>query len=207
MLLFNTPRVAHVFVVFAAAVSLSPLPAFARKHSSAAHQARLAQKQALHTARLAKLHEQNVARQAQLHEQHAAIASGNAVAAAYSLRGSRYVMGGTSRSGFDCSGFVRYVLSAADGVALPRTAAEQFYHGHAVAYADMQPGDLVFFKNTYKRGISHVGLYAGNGNFIHAANSHKGVRMDSLSTSYYTLHFAGARRVLPAEMRAAAFLR
>jgi cell wall-associated NlpC family hydrolase len=66
---------------------------------------------------------------------------------------------------------------------------------------------LVFFKNTYKRGISHVGIYIGGGQFIHAANAHKGVRTDSLSSSYYQAHFAGLRRVLPAEMRTAAALR
>ena len=196
LLLSNISRPVRVFSLCAAAGLVSFVPADAHRPSSPAH-----------LAKIAKLHAQNVACQAKLHEQKAAIASGNAVAAAYSLRGSRYVMGGTSRSGFDCSGFVRYVLSTTDGVAIPRTAAEQFYHGHAIAYADMEPGDLVFFKNTYKHGISHVGLYAGSGNFIHAANSHKGVRMDSLSASYYAAHFAGARRVLPDEMRAASFLR
>ena len=90
---------------------------------------------------------------------------------------------------------------------MPRTAVEQFYKGTPIAPQNMQPGDLVFFKNTYKRGISHVGIYAGEGKFIHAANSHKGVRMDSLSDSYYVAHFAGARRVLPAQMREAAYLR
>ena len=140
----------------------------------------------------------------QVQAQNHALASGNAVQAAYAFRGTRYVMGGTSRSGFDCSGFVRYILSATDGVALPRTATEQYYHGTPVAPAQLEPGDLVFFKNTYKRGISHVGIYAGGGKFIHAANAHKGVRMDLLGSSYYQAHFAGARRVLPAQMRMAA---
>lgn len=130
-----------------------------------------------------------------------ALHSGNVVEAAASFRGTRYVMGGTSRSGFDCSGFVRYILSNTGGVDIPRTASEQFWHGQPVALSDIQAGDLVFFKNTYKRGISHVGIYAGNGKFIHAANAHKGVREDDLSSSYYTAHFAGARRVLPADQR------
>jgi cell wall-associated NlpC family hydrolase len=125
-----------------------------------------------------------------------ALDSGNVVQAAYSLRGSRYRMGGTSRSGFDCSGFVRYILGNAEGVDLPRTATEQYYHGNAIATGDLQPGDLVFFKNTYKHGISHVGIYTGNGKFMHAANSHKGVREDSLDEPYYAKHYAGARRVL-----------
>lgn len=113
------------------------------------------------------------------------------------MRGARYTMGGTSRSGFDCSGFVRYILSTSGGVDLPRSAAEQYYHGTAVSLSKIQPGDLVFFKNTYKRGISHVGIYTGNGKFMHAANAHKGVREDSLLSAYYVEHFAGVRRVLP----------
>lgn len=140
----------------------------------------------------------------QVQAQNKALASGNVVQAAYAFRGTRYVMGGTSRSGFDCSGFVRFILSATDGVALPRTATEQYYHGTPVSQAQAQPGDLVFFKNTYKRGISHVGIYVGGGQFVHAANAHKGVRADSLNSSYYQTHFAGIRRVLPAQMRTAA---
>jgi len=116
------------------------------------------------------------------------------VDAARSFRGARYVFGGTSRSGFDCSGFVRYILSCR-GIDLPRTAEEQFDHGIAVSRDELQPGDLVFFKNTYRHGISHVGIYVGKGNFVHAANSHKGVREDSLDESYYQNHYAGARRV------------
>ena len=144
------------------------------------------------------------AKTAKVQAQNKALASGNVVQAAYAFRGTRYVMGGTSRSGFDCSGFVRYILSATDGVALPRTATEQYYHGTSVSVAQAQPGDLVFFKNTYKHGISHVGIYVGGGQFIHAANAHKGVRMDSLGSSYYQAHFAGVRRVLAAQMRTAA---
>jgi cell wall-associated NlpC family hydrolase len=149
------------------------------------HQERLAQREANHHERVMR-----VAMQDQdLH-------SGDVVRAAYSFRGTRYVMGGTSRSGFDCSGFTRYILSCTDGVDLPRTASEQFYHGTPVSRDEMKPGDLVFFKNTYKHGISHVGIYTGNGKFVHAANSHKGVREDSLDETYYAHHFAGARRVL-----------
>ena len=172
----------------------------------AAHQARVAQRRLNAEARLAQARQKMSGRLAKLQAQHRALTSGNVVEAAYAFRGTRYVMGGTSRSGFDCSGFVRYILSATGGVDLPRTASDQYYHGAPIAPQDMQPGDLVFFKNTYKRGISHVGLYAGNGKFIHAANAHKGVRMDDLNSSYYQAHFAGARRVLPAQMRAAALL-
>jgi len=167
----------------AAPLLLSAHASLARPaHSSAAHAAKLAHRQ----------------------DQDKALASGNAVQAAYAFRGTRYVMGGTSRSGFDCSGFVRYILGATDGVALPRTATEQYYHGAPIPNGQLQPGDLVFFKNTYKHGISHVGIYAGGGKFIHAANAHKGVRMDNLGDSYYVSHYAGARRFLPAQMRLAA---
>ena len=147
------------------------------------------------------------AHQANIQAQNKALASGNVIAAASAFRGTRYVMGGTSRSGFDCSGFVRYILSASGGVELPRTATEQYYNGAPISRAQLQPGDLVFFKNTYKHGISHVGIYAGEGKFIHAANAHKGVRTDNLGDSYYQAHYAGARRVLPAQMRIAASLR
>jgi cell wall-associated NlpC family hydrolase len=152
-------------------------------------------------------HPSHPAKSAKIQAQNKAIATGSVVQAANAFRGTRYVMGGTSRSGFDCSGFVRFILSATDGVELPRTATEQYYHGTAVSVSQAEPGDLVFFKNTYKRGISHVGIYIGGGQFIHAANAHKGVRTDSLSSSYYQAHFAGLRRVLPAEMRTAAALR
>ena len=171
--------------------------------SSARHMARLAAHQAHLQARAGHA----AARQAKAATQMQAIHSGNVVQAAYALRGTRYVMGGTSRSGFDCSGFTRYILGTTGGVELPRTATEQFYHGTAVPLDQLQPGDLVFFKNTYKRGISHVGLYAGQGKFIHAANAHKGVRMDNLNDRYYMSHYAGARRVLPAQMRQLATLR
>ena len=158
----------------------------------------------LHSA-LAASHK-NLAHQQNLASQHKALTSGNVVAAAYSLRGTRYRMGGTSRSGFDCSGFVRYILGNTGGVSLPRTASEQYYHGTPISNAQLQPGDLVFFKGTYKRGISHVGLYVGSGRFIHAANAHKGVRLDNLGDAYYRQHYAGARRVLPAQRRLAAVM-
>jgi cell wall-associated NlpC family hydrolase len=187
--------------VFAAALGafavLSPVQAMSRH---ARHEVRLAR----HEAHFAARHAHHAVAAQKIAAQSHALASHNVVMAAYAFRGTRYVMGGTSRSGFDCSGFVRYILGHADGVALPRTAVEQFYHGTPIPVKDLQPGDLVFFKNTYKRGISHVGIYAGDGKFIHAANPHRGVQMDSLDSPYYQHHFAGARRVLPAQMRALA---
>lgn len=122
--------------------------------------------------------------------------SGSVVDVAERFQGTRYVFGGTSRSGFDCSGFVRYVLGESAGVSLPRTAQEQYDNGISISRADLQPGDLVFFRDTYCYGISHVGIYIGNGNFIHAANEREGVTTSSLDEAYYERHYAGARRVI-----------
>ena len=114
---------------------------------------------------------------------------------ALGYRGAPYRWGGRSpKSGFDCSGLVQAVY-AKWGIALPRSAGEQYHVGRAVAKNALQPGDLVFFKNTYKRGISHVGIYIGNGAFIHAATSRKGVMMSRLDTGYHAQHWAGARRL------------
>jgi cell wall-associated NlpC family hydrolase len=111
---------------------------------------------------------------------------------AYSYRGTPYRMGATGRGAFDCSGFIRHIMQT-NGVAMPRTAAQQYHKGTPVEKSQMQKGDLVFFKNTYRRGISHVGMYIGDGKFIHAS-SRGGVRVDSLSGKYYINHWAGARR-------------
>jgi cell wall-associated NlpC family hydrolase len=83
--------------------------------------------------------------------------------------GTPYVWGGESRTGFDCSGFIIRVMRDLGYKALPHSAAEQFNYGAAIARGVLKPGDLVFFKNTYKRGISHVGIYLGRNRFIHAA--------------------------------------
>lgn len=110
---------------------------------------------------------------------------------ALSLVGVPYVFGGTSRSGFDCSGYTQYVYKGS-GISLPRTASEQFSVGSSVNRAQLQSGDLVFF-STYASGASHVGIYIGGGSFVHASNS--GVRTTSLSDSYYVGRYLGARRV------------
>lgn len=118
------------------------------------------------------------------------------VSRAKSLRGTPYRFGSTGRGAFDCSGFTQH-LYRRQGVSIPRTAAEQFHHGSAVGRMSLRQGDLVFFRNTGgRRGISHVGLFLGSGRFIHASSRGGGVRIDSLTESYYASHFAGARRVL-----------
>lgn len=117
------------------------------------------------------------------------------IATAMRYRGVRYRFGSASpRRGFDCSGFVSYVL-AQHGVRLPHSARGQYSRGKRVPRTQLRPGDLVFFRNTYRRGISHVGLYVGKGRFIHASSS-RGVRVSSLSHPYYRARYAGARRVL-----------
>lgn len=104
--------------------------------------------------------------------------------------GVRYKWGGMSPSGFDCSGYINYVFRQSQGVVLPRTAAQLFSQ---VGLKVSQPsvGDLVFF-TTYKAGASHVGIYVGNGQFIHASSS-KGVTISSLNTPYYKARYLGAK--------------
>jgi cell wall-associated NlpC family hydrolase len=112
---------------------------------------------------------------------------------ALSYRGARYRSGGTGRSGFDCSGFTRHIFMKS-GVALPHSSSAQAHVGSAVPKSNLRKGDLVFF-HTYRRGISHVGVYIGNGKFVHASNHFGGVKTDSLSSDYYRSRYRCARRV------------
>lgn len=107
--------------------------------------------------------------------------------------GVPYVFGGTSPSGFDCSGYVRFVFAQA-GISLPRTADAQYEVGYAVSTDELRPGDLVFF-STYEAGPSHVGIYLGDGNFINASSS-RGVSVASIYGGYWGSCYIGARRVL-----------
>ena len=118
------------------------------------------------------------------------------IALAMNLRDVRYVRGGHSPStGFDCSGFVRYVFAHAIGVQLPTNSASQFLAGLKVKRADMKPGDLVFFHTSGRyRRITHVGIYISNGQFIHAPTYGKRVQISSLDEAYWAKRFVGAKR-------------
>lgn len=105
--------------------------------------------------------------------------------------------------GFDCSGLVRRVFRDALGVELPRRSDEIGRAGHAVERQRLQPGDLVFF-NTLGRAFSHVGIYIGDGRFVHAPARRGQVRVDALDERYWSARFDGARRLAPAAEPAAA---
>jgi uncharacterized protein YgiM (DUF1202 family) len=116
------------------------------------------------------------------------------IANAKKYLGVPYVWGGTTPKGFDCSGFTQYIFRQS-GITLPRTTTEQYQIGTYVSKSNLKPGDLVFLQNTYRQGISHVGIYIGDGQMIHASSS-KGIVISQLSSSYYTQHYYGARRVI-----------
>ena len=120
--------------------------------------------------------------------------SNNVVQVAESYEGSRYVSGGSSPSGFDCSGFTQYVYGKC-GITLSRTSYTQATQGTAVGKSELQPGDLLLFHYYGSSSIGHVGIYVGNGKFIHAANSNRGVVYDSIESGYYADNYAGARRL------------
>ncbi|MBQ2854560.1 MAG: C40 family peptidase [Oscillospiraceae bacterium] len=108
--------------------------------------------------------------------------------------GTPYVYGGASPAGFDCSGFVYYVLKQL-GFSPYRTPASQYNQGTYISKDNLQVGDIVFFAGTYASGISHVGIYAGNGQFIHSPNSRSTVSYSDLTSGYWAQHYYGARRM------------
>jgi cell wall-associated NlpC family hydrolase len=120
-----------------------------------------------------------------------------AALSAMTYLGVPYRRGGNSADeGFDCSGFTRHIYQLAFGMTLPRRADEQasMQTASRVGKTELQPGDLVFF-NTLKRTFSHVGIYIGEGKFIHAPRTGAVVRVDSMNNSYWAPRFDGARRV------------
>jgi cell wall-associated NlpC family hydrolase len=119
---------------------------------------------------------------------------------ALSLNGTRYKFGGRSvESGFDCSGFVRYVYEQAAGLNLPDSARAISQAGARIARSELKPGDLVFF-NTLRRAFSHVGIYLGDNRFIHASSASSGdVMVSDLNQGYWAKRFDGARRFILSE--------
>lgn len=102
--------------------------------------------------------------------------------------------GNTAETGFDCSGFVRAIYEQSVGLLLPRRAEQQAAATQRIDKNDLQPGDLVFF-NTMRRAFSHVGIYVGDGKFIHSPKPGAEVRVESMGVSYWQRRFDGARRV------------
>lgn len=121
---------------------------------------------------------------------------------AMGLLGVPYIRGGTSEEkGFDCSGFVRHMYEKSVGLVLPRRAEEQAKVTEEIKRSELKPGDLVFF-NTLKRTFSHVGIYVGDGKFIHAPRPGKAVRVDDMREAYWQNRFNGARRVQADKLQA-----
>lgn len=125
------------------------------------------------------------------------------VLSAMNFLGVRYTRGGNSvENGFDCSGFTRHIFEMSVGLVLPRRADEQAKMGSLLSIKkdELKPGDLVFF-NTMRATFSHVGIYVGEGKFIHAPRTGSAVRVEDMRDSYWSKRFTGARR---ADLKAAA---
>lgn len=117
------------------------------------------------------------------------------VALAKQYLGTPYVLGGNGPSSFDCSGFTKYIY-AQFGYTLNRTATDQLQNGVSVSRSELQPGDLVFFKYNTSKPVSHVGIYIGNGEFIHASTNRYVVQIDQMNSGHYANVFVYARRIL-----------
>ncbi len=122
-------------------------------------------------------------------------AAHSVVVNALGLLGVPYRYGGnTAEQGLDCSGFVKLVFQQTTGLILPRRSAEMSQMGNTVAENDLQPGDLVFY-NTLRRANSHVGIYIGNGQFVHSPSSGGKVRTENMNAAYWQKRFEGAKRL------------
>jgi cell wall-associated NlpC family hydrolase len=121
----------------------------------------------------------------------------DAIDQAVDLLGIRYRRGGSSpEAGFDCSGFVSHVFAEGLGLVLPRSSKEMSQAGAAINRDQIRPGDLVFF-DTMRKAFSHVGIYLGDNQFVHAPRSGGRVRIEDLRQTYWAKRFNGARRVAP----------
>ena len=110
--------------------------------------------------------------------------------------GYSYASGGNGPGGFDCSGFTQFVIINTLGWDIGHDVAGQINSGYWVDWGNWQAGDLVFFAGTYRAGISHVGIYIGDGQFIHAENEGTGVTISSVWSDYYSGHYYGALRLV-----------
>lgn len=138
---------------------------------------------------------QQVGNAAASHVDNAAAAAGDIVLSAMGFLGLPYKRGGNSfETGFDCSGFVKALYAQTLGKVLPRSAAEQAAQTTTITKDELQPGDLVFF-NTMRRAFSHVGIYIGEGKFIHSPKPGAQVRIENMQANYWDKRYDGARRV------------
>ncbi|MBK6906915.1 MAG: C40 family peptidase [Rhodocyclaceae bacterium] len=148
------------------------------------------------TARADEVTEPEVAENATLFDR-ASSALDETLGEALSLLGVPYRRGGSSpTAGFDCSGFVRHVFQESVGLILPHNANAMAREGETVDRDALQPGDLVFF-NTMRRAFSHVGIYLGDGKFVHSPRKGGRVRIEDMQESYWKKRYNGARRVAP----------
>ncbi len=120
---------------------------------------------------------------------------GKIVAEAMKYVGYPYVWAGASPSGFDCSGFVMYIAQKVAGQNISHSMSQQVASGQYVSRENLQPGDLVFFANTYTAGLSHAGIYIGGGRFVHAENEGTGVVVSNINGGYYGPKYYTARRL------------
>jgi len=132
----------------------------------------------------------------QTHETGSSVTARKLTSYAHGLIGTQYKYGGHSpQTGFDCSGFVDYVFRHSAHVSLPHNAQKISRHGFPVKLSQLREGDLVFY-NTDKYAFSHVGIYLGNGRFIHAPSSGGRVRTENMHGAYWENHYSGARRIV-----------
>lgn len=140
--------------------------------------------------------EQGLLSQLQQVEENASQKASELVVYAMGFLGVPYKLGGNSvETGFDCSGFVKAIYQQTVGLILPRTADEQAAATQTIERGDLQPGDLVFF-NTLHRAFSHVGIYVGDGKFVHSPKAGAEVRIERMDVAYWKRRFDGARRAL-----------